>query len=132
MRAKLVPTGRRPLGAPNVEGHASNDDVAAGRATKDDQVGNDRSDKNADKGVTCINGPGFVTLAKWLAKRHRAYGQFIRRIHRFIIGMTRAVKDERTKRSKVDQAVLGYNPEKWVKANGLIRCEDLDNNEAYV
>ena len=109
-----------------VKGHADDDDVAAARATKEDQVGNDRSDTNADKGVLCIHGPGLVTLAKWLAERHKAYKQLIARLHKFIVGMTKAVKEERLKRSKVDQARLGYDPEKWIKANGIIRSEELE------
>lgn len=45
--------------------------------------------------------------------------------------MTKAVKEERKKRSKVDQATLGYDPEKWRKANGIIRSEELED-DAYI
>jgi hypothetical protein len=50
-----------------VKGHATIADIAAGRSTKEDRIGNDRSDTNADKGVQCIHGNGFVVLAGWLA-----------------------------------------------------------------
>ena len=76
------------------------------------------------KGVLCIHGTGLFTLTKRLAKRHLAYKRFIARIHRLIAGMPKAVKEERKKRSKVEQATLGYDPEKWVKTNDICRSED--------
>ena len=86
-----------------VKGHATAEDVAAGRSTEEDRIGNDRSDTNADRGVECIHGKGLVVMAGWLAKRHKAYKKFIERIHNFIVGLAKAEKEERMKKTKVDQ-----------------------------
>ena len=46
-----------------VKGHASQEDITAGRATQADKYGNDKSDGNADKGVQSVGGVGLVKLA---------------------------------------------------------------------
>ena len=60
-----------------VKGHATNDDVQQGRATKEDQYGNDRSDTLADEGVRSIAGVGLVKLADWIVKRLQRYHKFM-------------------------------------------------------
>ena len=49
------------------------EDAQQGKATKEDKLGNDNSDENADKGVEDIQGRGLVKLGEWLAKRHDDY-----------------------------------------------------------
>ena len=53
-----------------VKGHATDEMVNNGTVKKEDKVGNDKSDENADLGVRSIQGAGLVMLAKWLAQRH--------------------------------------------------------------
>ena len=50
-----------------VKGHATEDDIRAGRSNEYDRDGNDRSDTNADRGVEMIAGEGLVVLGKWTA-----------------------------------------------------------------
>ena len=106
-----------------VKGHATSEDVQAGRSTVDDKTGNDKSDANADKGVQSIAGDGLVCLAGWVAKRQAAYKQFIARIHRYIAAITIIEKEERAKAGRIRKALLGYDAEKWIKSNGKIRKE---------
>ena len=80
-----------------VKGHATMEDVEAGRSTREDMIGNDKADKNADKGVEAIQGPGLVELAKWTAKRHKANRCFIMRVQRFIVAIITVEKDEKGK-----------------------------------
>ena len=104
--------------------HATQDDVTAGKATQADQYGNDKSDENADKGVQSIGGVGLVKLASWAARRHASYRQLMARIHKFIVALATAEKEERENAAKIEKAVLGYDPSKSIKSNGTIRKED--------
>ncbi len=70
-----------------VKGHATDEMVLNGTVKKEDKIGNDKSDENADLGVRSIHGVGLVKLAKWLAQRHDRYGKLMRRIRKFIAGM---------------------------------------------
>ena len=80
-----------------VKGHATTEDIKAGRSTDADKKGNDKSDENADLGVISIHGVGLVKLAKWLAQRHDRYGKLMKRIRKFIAGMMLVEKEEREK-----------------------------------
>lgn len=93
-----------------VKGHATSEDVAAGRSTKEDRIGNDRSDTNADKGVECIHGKGLVVLAGWLAKRHKAYTKFVEQIHNFIVSLAKAEKEERKKKTESRPSTARLRP----------------------
>jgi hypothetical protein len=110
-----------------VKGHATQDDIDAGRSTPEDQQGNDNSDASADKGVQAIGGEGLVKLAKWAAERHASYKKLLARIHKFIAAMTVVEKEEREKAAKIDKMVKGYDQSKWIKSNGTIRHEDQAN-----
>ena len=63
-----------------VKGHATQDDITAGRSTRADKAGNDKSDENADRGVQSVGGNGLVKLASWAVGKHTAYKRFIERI----------------------------------------------------
>ena len=75
------------------------------------------------KGVQSIAGEGLVKLAKWTATKHRNYRAFLARIHKFIAGMTIIEKEAREKAAKVEKALIGYDPDKWIKSEGAIRKE---------
>jgi len=107
-----------------VKGHATKDDVDAGRATQEDKHGNDMSDENADKGVQAIGGAGLVRLARWTTKRHANYKKFMGKIHNFIHKITVAEKEEREKEAVIQKATLGYDPSKAIKSRGTIRKEN--------
>ena len=99
--------------------------VLNGTVKKEDKIGNDKSDENADLGVISIHGVGLVKFAKWLAQRHDKYGKLMRRIRKFIAGMMLAEKDEREKEKAVNKSVLGYDPDTWIKTKAHIKYEDL-------
>jgi len=84
-----------------VKGHATSEDVEAGRSTAEDRIGNDKSDTNADKGVQSIAGDGLVKLAGWAAKRQATYKKFIARIHRFIAAITTIEKEKRERKQRI-------------------------------
>ena len=107
-----------------VKGHATKEDVNAGKVTQADKTGNDKSDENADKGVQSIGGVGLVKLAKWAAGRHARYRHLMARIHKFIAAIAIAEQEERESAAKIEKAVLGYDPDKAIKSNGTIRKED--------
>ena len=65
-----------------------------------------------------------MKLANWTARRHNSYKQLMARIHRFIVAITIAEKEEREKAAKIEKATLGYDPSKAIKSNGTIRKED--------
>ena len=67
-----------------------------------------------------VAGEGLVTLAKWTAERYEGYLKFMARIHKVIAAVTMAEKEERSKEKKKDEAVLGYDPEKWMGANCVV------------
>ena len=83
-----------------VKGHATEEDVQQGRSTACDKEGNDRSDKNADRGVEQLAGEGLVTVGRWVANRQDQYKKFVARIHRMIAAVTKAEKEERKKRTR--------------------------------
>ena len=104
-----------------VKGHATAEDVRKGVSTEDDKRGNDRSDENADQGVEQLAGEGLVKLGKWVAERQELYSRFIARVHKMIVAVTKAEKEERKKERKkaktIDKQLLGYDPEKWVETD---------------
>ena len=95
-----------------VRGHATDEDVAAGRATQQDMEGNDKADKCADKGVEAIQGPGLVELAKWAAERHEAYKKLMLRIQKTIAGIVLAEKEEREKQKQSHKGTPRVRPGK--------------------
>ena len=88
-----------------------------GISTVEDKRGNDRSDENADKGVEQLAGEGLVALGSWVTGRQIQYDRFMARIHKMIVAVTKAEKEERKKAKIIDNQLLGYDPEKWVETN---------------
>ena len=113
-----------------VKGHAIAEDVRKGKSTAQDKEGNDRSDKNADKGVEQFAGEGLVKLGTWVAARQVQYIKFIARIHKVIAAVTKAEKEERKKAKAIDKQVLGYDPEKWVETD-LSRDRTLQHRRTF-
>ena len=104
-----------------LKGHATEEDVKEGRSTKKDQEGNDKADRNADKGVEMVHGKGLVRLAEWLAEKHNRYVHFMGRIQKVIAAVTLAEKEARKNASECEKAVLGYDPAKWQRTDAAIR-----------
>ena len=104
-----------------VKGHATNDDIAQGRSNCQDREGNNRSDTNADKGVEMLGGEGLVTLAKWAADRYEGYIKFMARVQKMIAAVTLAEKKERGEEKKKVKITMGYDPEKWVDTNCVVK-----------
>ena len=76
------------------------------------------------EGVQSIGGAGLVRLANWTTRRHDSYKKFMARIHKFIVAITSAEKEERENAAVIEKATLGYDPNKAIKSNGSIRKED--------
>ena len=112
-----------------VKGHATNQDVEKGKATKEDRHGNDKSDKIADEGVEAIGGRGLVKLGAWLEKRHDQYSKFMPRIQEMIVGIALAEKEERTVDKEIKKATLGYDPDKWLRSDVQIRDGEQEGQE---
>ena len=66
----------------------------------------------------------MVKLANWTARRHNSYKQLMARVHKFIVAIAIAEKEEREKAAKIEKTTLGYDPSKAIKSNGTIRKED--------
>ena len=64
-----------------------------------------------------------------MAKRHERYGSLMRRIQKIIAGIHTVEKEERAKEKQVNKALLGYDPEKWLKSEVLLRSEDQLNTK---
>ena len=82
-----------------VKGHATEEDVQAGRATEADKMGNAVADSLVGD-ATRLHGKRLADLAHWLEARHKAYQAFMTSVLRFIIKMLTADKEERDRRAK--------------------------------
>ena len=92
-----------------VKGHATEDDIVKGIRNREDKKGNDLSDELADKGVEAIVGVGLVKLGKWLEARQKNYKKLMNRVHKMIVVVTIAEKDERKKIHSIQQIALCYD-----------------------
>ena len=61
-------------------------DVEQGKATAEDMLGNDLSDRQATEGMDALHG-GLTQIADAYAKRQEEYVSFMNRIHIFICAM---------------------------------------------
>ena len=69
-----------------VKGHADEDDMKEGNATRKDQQGNDKADEAATEGLEILNGGGSRALRAiaWIADRHDQCCLFMGRTHKVI------------------------------------------------
>jgi len=127
--AAIIKRGVRNQDLRKVKGHATAEDIEAGRSNNEDRKGNGRSDTNADLGVDMLAGEGLATLGKWVASRHDDYKKLLKRIHRMIAVVTIAEKSERGKAKAAKKTILGlgYDPEKWMDTCMKIRSGNQDN-----
>ena len=124
----ILRRGSRNQKVRKVKGHATDEQVEAGTVKIEDKVGNDKSDDLAFQGVEDIHGIGLLKLANWTAKRQQKYGRFMAKVRKFIVGMTLLEKAERDKDKKVNKALLGYDPDVWVKSKGQLKKEKTDEH----
>jgi hypothetical protein len=92
----VLARGPRAHAFEKVKGHATQEDITAGRATAEHKLGNDDADGCATKGVEATFGGNMRTAnaMRWLAKRHEDYRSFMNRVHKMIIAI---LKMEKTK-----------------------------------
>ena len=95
-----------------VKGHATEKDVKEGISTSEDREGNDKSDKLADKGVEEFVGVGLVKLGKWCEARLKQYRKLVIRVHKMIVGVTLAEKEERAKQRVKQKSLARIRPGK--------------------
>ena len=81
------------------------------------------SDELADKGVEAIAGMGLVKLGKWLETRQNKYTKLMNRVHKMIVAVTLAEKEERKKIHSIQQIALGYDTLEWMKGDAKVRDE---------
>ena len=98
-------------------------DIEEGRSNVKDNVGNNESDKLADRGIQDINGKGLVRLGKWIAERHDRYKHLMRRVHNMIATVTLAEKAQRETDDHKLKATLGYDAKQWVESAVQLRDE---------
>ena len=80
-----------------VKGHATEEDIRNGKSNRKDKEGNDLSDELADKGVEAIAGIGLVKLGKWCEARLKKYKKLLNRVHKMLVAVITAEKEEREK-----------------------------------
>ena len=78
----------------------------------------------ADGGVAAIAGVGLAKLGKWCEASLQAYRTLIVRVQKMIVGVTLVEKEERKNDRTLQKALLGYDPEKWIKTDPEIRDEE--------
>ncbi len=86
-----------------VKGHATEDDIEKGTSNREYTRGDDLSDELADKAVEAIAGIDLVKLGKWLEARQKNYKQLMNRVHKMIVAVTIAEKEERKKIHSIQQ-----------------------------
>ena len=75
------------------------------------------------KVVEAIAGIGLVKLGKWLEARQKNYKKLMNRVHKMIVAVTIAEKDERKKIHSIQKVALGYDTLKWMKGDANVRGE---------
>ena len=110
-------------------GHAALKDIEEGKSTVYDRDGNERSDRNADNGVAMVVGRPAVVLGRWFERRHLMYRTSMLRIHKMIVAITLAEKEERARVKFTNKTVLGYDPECWIDTSLKIRTEIYNDHD---
>ena len=105
-----------------VKGHATEDDVMTGVATRKDQVGNDTADGCATNG---IREHGADLAVKWISDRHEAYCNLMADIHKIIVAVLKEEKARRTVKLAQHSFVFGFDVKKYIKADCKIRGPEL-------
>ena len=65
-----------------------------------------------------------MKLGKWCEARQKDYIKLLVRVQQMIVGVTLAEKEGRANDRTIQKALLGYDPEKWVKTDVEIRGEE--------
>ena len=94
------------------------------KASRRARDGNGTSDKLANRGVEATAGIGLVKLGKMCEQRQNDYRKLIVRIQKMIVGVALTEKEERINDHTILKALLGYDPQKWVKTEAEIRDEE--------
>ena len=66
---------------------------------------------------------GLVKLGKWLEARQKKNKKLMNRVHKIIVAVTLAEKDERKKIHSIQKIALGYDTLKWMKGDANVRDE---------
>ena len=66
-------------------------------------------------------------MGDWLAARHDKYNTFMKRVQKMIATITLAEKEEREKDKQIRKAMLGYDPDVWLKADAQIRDKEQED-----
>jgi hypothetical protein len=75
----MLAKGSQSIKVTKVLGHATQEDIAQGKSTKDDLEGNHEADRLADEGVA-KHPDGVHNMANWFAASHEHYTMLLRRI----------------------------------------------------
>jgi hypothetical protein len=92
-----------------VKGHASFQDVADGKSTTEDRLGNNEADICATLGIQEATPGPMRRIACWLLRRQTLYGKWLLNINKVIIAVLRAEKIQREARRQVHMATHGHN-----------------------
>ena len=80
-----------------VKGHATSQMVEDGKVKPEDKNGNDEADDSADRGAEKLQ-PGLAGIAGYYARKHHAYKDMMKEVHKFIIDVKRSDKEKREKK----------------------------------
>lgn len=114
-----------------VKAHATAKDIREGEANHVDKIGNDKADDAATKGIEHLNGMSKHVLEaiNWLAERLEKYQKFMQRVHRVIMEVIKAEKEERVRRRAIHKTINVYDSQVEAKADGKIKGDEAFNTE---
>ena len=72
-----------------------------------------------------------MKLGQWMAGRHDAYRNFMKRIQKMIATITIAEKEARATDKGVNELLLGYDPEVWRDTDMQIRDGEQNLQEFH-
>ena len=84
MEEAAIAKGTKIVKASKVKGHAIEEMVEAGKAKREDKIGNAISDEGADKGAEITNMKA-AALGHVYSKRHKYYKTFMQKVQSFIL-----------------------------------------------
>ena len=74
-------------------------------------------------------GEHVLEAINWLAERLEKYQKFMQRVHRVIIEVIKAEKEERVRRRAIHKTINGYDSQVEARADGKIKGDEAFNTE---
>ena len=127
MNESIQSRGHESIKAKKVKGHATEAMIEAGLVEPEDKDGNDWADAAAGRGTNKFS--RLATMARQISIRHERYRQLMASIHKFIISMLKAHKEEVEVRKKQADPLGNKENMKQHVARRLDQAEGEGSNE---